>query len=253
MRLEEKVAIVTGAASGFGEGIARLFAEQGAAVIVTDVNDEAGEAVAASISDDGGKARYIHCDVTIRADMAEAVSAAQSAFGPLTTVVNNAGMPQRNQPMLDVDEETFDKIFEVNVKAIYLSALETLPALRENGVGGSIINTASTAALSPRPGLVWYNGSKGAAVTLTKSMAVELAPEKIRVNALCPVAGETPMLGEFLGGEVTNEMYTKFVSTVPMGRLSTPRDIANAALFFASDEAEFLTGVCLEVDGGRCI
>ena len=252
MRLEGKVAIVTGAASGFGEGIARLFASEGAAVIVTDINDEAGEAVASSIADDGGKARYVHCDVTARSDVAEAVSTAQSAFGPLSTMVNNAGMPQRNQPMTDVGEEDFDKIFEVNVKSIYLSAMETVPVLKENG-GGVIINTASTAALSPRPGLVWYNGSKGAAVTLTKSMAVELAPEKIRVNALCPVAGDTPMLGEFLGGEVTNEMYTKFVSTVPMGRLSTPRDIANAALFFASDDAEFLTGVCLEVDGGRCI
>ncbi len=252
MRLEGKVAIVTGAASGFGEGIARLFAEEGAGVVVTDVNDEAGETVASAIADDGGKARYVHCDVTSRSDVAGAVSAAQSEFGPLTTMVNNAGMPQRSQPMTDVDEDTFDKIFEVNVKSIYLSALETVPVLKENG-GGSIINTASTAAISPRPGLVWYNGSKGAAVTLTKSMAIELAPEKVRVNALCPVAGDTPMLSEFLGGEVTNEMYTKFVSTVPMGRLSTPRDIANAALFFASDDSEFLTGVCLEVDGGRCI
>ena len=252
MRLEGKVAIVTGAASGFGEGIARLFAEHGAAVVVTDINDEAGEAVASGIADDGGKARFVHFDVTSRADVAEAVSIAQTAFGPLTTMVNNAGMPQRAGPMTDVDEETFDKIFEVNVKSIYLSALETVPVLRENG-GGSIINTASTAAISPRPGLVWYNGSKGAATNLTRSMAIELASEKIRVNALCPVAGDTPMLGEFLGGEVTNEMYTKFVSTVPMGRLSTPRDIANAALFFASDESEFLTGVCLEVDGGRCI
>lgn len=252
MRLEGKVAVVTGAASGFGEGIARVFASEGAAVIVTDINDEAGEAVASGIADDGGKARYVHCDVTARADVGASVAAAQSDFGPLNIVVNNAGMPQRAGPMTDVDEETFDKIFEVNVKSIYLSALETVPVLKENG-GGVIINTASTAALSPRPGLTWYNGSKGAAVTLTKAMAVELAPEKIRVNALCPVAGDTPMLGEFLGGEVTNEAYTRFVSTVPIGRLSTPRDIANAALFLASDEAEFLTGVCLEVDGGRCI
>ncbi len=252
MRMKNKVAIVTGAASGFGEGIARLFAHEGAAVVVADINDEEGARVASAINDDGGKARFSHCDVTSRDELRASVELAQSAFGPLSTVVNNAGMPQRNQPMMDVDEETFDKIYEVNVKSLYLSAMETLPALRENG-GGAIVNTASTAAISPRPGLVWYNSSKGAVVTLTKSMAVELAPEAIRVNALCPVAGDTPMLGEFLGGEVTNEMYTKFVSTVPIGRLSTPRDLANAALFLASDEADFLTGVCLEVDGGRCI
>ncbi len=252
MRLENKVAIVTGAASGFGEGIAHRFAQEGCAVVAADINDDASEAVASAINDAGGRAMAIHCDVTSRTDVAAAVERAQSAFGPLTTMINNAGMPQRNQPMLDVDEDTFDKIFAVNVKSIYIAALEAVPHLRENG-GGTIINTASTAALSPRPGLTWYNGSKGAAVTLTKSMAVELAPDKIRVNALCPVAGETPMLGEFLGGEVTNEMKNKFVSTVPIGRLSTPQDIANAALYLASDEAEFITGVCLEVDGGRCI
>lgn len=252
MRLENKVAIVTGSASGFGEGIAHRFAKEGCAVIAADINDEACEAVAAAINDAGGKAMALHCDVTSRTDMAAAVERAQSAFGPLTTMINNAGMPQRNQSMLDVDEETFDKIFAVNVKSIYIAALEAVPHLRESG-GGTIINTASTAALSPRPGLTWYNGSKGAAVTLTKSMAVELAPDNIRVNALCPVAGETPMLGEFLGGQVTNDMLNKFVSTVPIGRLSTPLDIANAALFLASDEAQFITGVCLEVDGGRCI
>ncbi len=252
MRLENKVAIVTGAASGFGEGIARRYAQEGCAVIAADINDEACEAVASAINDAGGRAQAVHCDVTVRSDVANAVARAQSTFGPLTTMVNNAGMPQRAQTMLDVDEDTFDKIFAVNVKSIYLAALECVPPLKENG-GGTIINTASTAALSPRPNLTWYNGSKGAAVTLTKSMAVELAPENIRVNALCPVAGETPMLGEFLGGKVTNEMHDKFVATVPIGRLSTPSDIANAALFLASDEAEFITGVALEVDGGRCI
>ncbi|MCP5081841.1 MAG: glucose 1-dehydrogenase [Alphaproteobacteria bacterium] len=252
MRLENKVAIVTGAASGFGEGIAHRFAQEGCAVIAADINDEACEAVASAINDVGGRAMAVHCDVTARADVAGAVQRAQSEFGPLTTMVNNAGMPQRNQSMLEVDEDTFDRIFAVNVKSIYIAALEAVPHLRENG-GGTIINTASTAALSPRPGLTWYNGSKGAAVTLTKSMAVELAPDNVRVNALCPVAGETPMLAEFLGGQVTNEMRDKFVSTVPIGRLSTATDIANAALFLASDEAEFITGVCLEVDGGRCI
>ncbi len=155
--------------------------------------------------------------------------------------------------MLDVDEETFDRMYAVNVKSIFLTAKAIVPHMRARGAGGVIINTASTAALRPRPGLTWYNGSKGAVVTLTKSMALELAPDKIRVNALCPVAGETPMLAAFMGGEVTNAMREQFMATVPLGRFSTPRDLANAALFLASDEAEFLTGVCLEVDGGRCV
>lgn len=252
MRLSGKTAIVTGGASGFGEGIARCFAAEGCNVVVTDINDEASSNVATSIRGAGGSAIDSHCDVTSSADWQEMVSATLSKFGQLDIVVNNAGMPQRNQPLLDVDEETFDQIFDVNVKSIFHSARHTVPALIEAG-GGSIINTASTAALRPRPGLTWYNGSKGAVVTFTKSMAVELAPENIRVNALCPVAGDTPMLGEFLGGEVTNEMYAQFVSTVPLGRLSTPADIAKAALFFASPDAEFITGVCMEVDGGRCI
>ena len=252
MRLAGKTAIVTGAASGFGEGIARLFASEGCKVLVTDVNEAGCEQVATSIKDEGGKASAKYCDVTSGDNWSEAVAASLSGLGGLDIVVNNAGVPQTNQPMLDVDEETFDTIFDINVKSIYHSAIHTVPALREAG-GGSIINTASTAALRPRPGLTWYNGSKGAVVTFTKSMAVELAPDNIRVNALCPVAGDTPMLGAFLGGEVTNEMYAQFVSTVPLGRLSTPLDIAKAALFFASPDAEFITGVCMEVDGGRCI
>ncbi|MGI9483150.1 MAG: glucose 1-dehydrogenase [Hyphomicrobiales bacterium] len=252
MRLEGKTAIVTGAASGFGESIARLFAAEGCKVLVSDVNEAGSNDVAASINNDGGTALAKFCDVSSGENWNEAVSFSLSELGGLDIVVNNAGVPQRNQPLLDVDEETFDTIFNINVKSIYHSTLHTVPALREAG-GGSIINTASTAALRPRPGLTWYNGSKGAVVTLTKSMAVELAPDNIRVNALCPVAGDTPMLGEFLGGEVTNEMYANFVSTVPMGRLSTPLDIAKAALFFASSDSEFITGVCMEVDGGRCI
>jgi 3-oxoacyl-[acyl-carrier protein] reductase len=252
MRLKGKTAIVTGAASGFGAGTARGFAAEGAATIISDINDEAGTAIAAEITDNGGKAQYVHCDVCNSEDVKAAVDEAVSSHGRLDVLVNNAGMPQRNQSMLEVDEATFDKIFEVNVKSLYLAAVHAVPAMRDGG-GGSIINTASTAALRPRPGLTWYNGSKGAVVTLTKSMAVELAPDKIRVNALCPVAGDTPMLAEFLGGEVTNEMYAQFVSTVPLGRLSTPEDVAAACVFFASEEAAFLTGVCMEVDGGRCI
>ena len=252
MRLEGKVAIVTGAASGFGEGIARRFAAEGAAVIVADIADDAGEAVAVSLRENGAKAQFVHADVTASDQVAAMVERAASEFGGLDILVNNAGMPQRNQPALDVDEATFDAIFAVNCKSIYLGAIHGVPAMRERG-GGVILNIASSAAIRPRPGLVWYNGSKGAAMTLTKAMAIEFATDKIRVNALCPVAGDTPMLAEFLGGEVTNEIYSSFVSTVPLGRLSTPRDLANAALFLCSDEAEFMTGVALEVDGGRCI
>ncbi|MGI9462514.1 MAG: glucose 1-dehydrogenase [Aestuariivirgaceae bacterium] len=252
MRLAGKTAIVTGGASGFGKGIARRFAAEGAQVVVADLNEDGAMAVADEIASAGGKAAHVRCDVSVNDDVKGMVDAALKAFGKLNIIINNAGMPQRNQPALDVDEETFDKLFQVNCKSLYLAAVHTVPVFRELG-GGVMINTASTAGLRPRPGLTWYNGAKGGAITLTKAMAAEFAADNIRVNALCPVAGDTPMLAEFLGGAVTNEMYAKFVSTVPIGRLSTPLDIANAALFLASDEAAFLTGVCLEVDGGRCI
>jgi 3-oxoacyl-[acyl-carrier protein] reductase len=252
MRLQDKVAIVTGAASGFGEAIAKRFAEEGARVVVTDINDNAGRPVADAIETAGGRATYIRADVAEDGDVAGMIAEAESTYGGLDILVNNAGYPQRNQPMLEVSEEQFDRIYAVNVKSLYLAARHGVPAMRRRG-GGVMINTASTAGLSPRPGLTWYNGSKGAAITLTKSMAVELAPDKIRVNALCPVAGDTPMLDEFLGGTHDEATYAKFVSSVPLGRLAVPQDVANAALFLASDEAEFLTGVCLEVDGGRTI
>jgi 3-oxoacyl-[acyl-carrier protein] reductase len=252
MRLNDKVAIVTGAASGFGRGIAERFAEEGATVIVADLNEDGARSVAANLSSNAPATLAVRCDVSNNADVEALVGTVVETFGTLDVIVNNAGMPQRNQPALDVDEETFDQLFAVNCKSLYLAARHCVPVFRKNG-GGVMINTASTAGLRPRPGLVWYNGAKGAAITLTKAMAVEFAPDNIRVNALAPVAGDTPMLAEFLGGTVTNEMLAKFVSTIPIGRLSTPRDMANAALFLASDEAEFLTGVCLEVDGGRCI
>jgi 3-oxoacyl-[acyl-carrier protein] reductase len=248
MRLQGKVAIVTGAGSGFGEGIARLFAEEGAQVLVVDIDEAAAERVAAAID---GTARAQRADVSLDADAAAMVGAAEAAFGRVDIVVNNAGYTHRNGPMLDVDEATFDRVFAVNVKAIYLAARHAVPVLRRQG-GGVILNTASTAGLRPRPGLTWYNGSKGAAITLTKSMAVELAPDNIRVNALCPVIGETGMLTDFMGGD-SAELRSRFVSTIPLGRMSRPEDIANAALFLASDEASFVTGVALEVDGGRCI
>ena len=243
MQLQDKVAIVTGAASGFGEGIARRYADEGAKVVVADVNDQLGKTVADEI---GGV--YVHADVAVRDDVHTMVQAAVDAFGRLDTMVNNAGITHINRPMLEVKEDEFDRIFDVNVKSIYLAALEAVPVMRAQG-GGCIINTASTAGLRPRPGLTWYNASKGAVITMTKSMAVELGPENIRVNCLCPVAGDTPLLPAFLGAN-TREA---FQATVPLGRLSTAEDIAKAALWLASDEASFITGVALEVDGGRCV
>ena len=252
MRLANKIAIVTGGGSGFGEGISKRFAAEGAAVTIADLNLAGAERVAGEIVKAGGKALAVKVDVSDNAAMQAMVAACVGKFGGLDIVINNAGMPQRNASLLATDEATFDRIFAVNVKSIYLSAQHAIPEMRKRG-GGCFINIASTAGVRPRPGLVWYNGSKGAVITLTRAMAVELAPEQIRVNALNPVAGLTPMLKEFMGGEETDEMRAKFVATIPIGRFSTPQDIANAALYLASDEANFITGVCMEVDGGRCI
>lgn len=248
MRLAGKTAIVTGGGSGFGAGIVRRFAQEGAKVVVADLNEDAAARVAAQA---GNGAVAVRADVAVGADVAAMVGAAVEAFGRLDIIVNNAGFTHRNMPMTEVDEDTFDRIFAVNVKSIYLAARHGVPVLRAQG-GGVILNVASTAGLRPRPGLTWYNGSKGAAITLTKSMAVELAPDRIRVCALNPVAGETGMLSLFMG-EDTEEKRALFRASIPLGRLSTPTDIANAALFLCSDEAAFLTGVCLEVDGGRCV
>ncbi|MFO1349568.1 MAG: SDR family oxidoreductase [Gammaproteobacteria bacterium] len=248
MRLANKVAIVTGAAQGFGEGIAQLFAQEGAKVVVADINGAGAEKVAAAI---GRNAMPFTIDVTDGKQFQAMVDQTLAAFGDLAVMVNNAGTTHRNQSMLSVDEAWFDKIFAVNVKSIFHSAHSCVPIFKKRG-GGVIINIASTAGIRPRPGLTWYNASKGAAILASKSMAVELAPDKIRVNAICPVAGETPLLKEFMGQD-TPEIRAKFVATIPLGRLSTPLDIAKACLFLASDDAEFLTGVALEVDGGRCI
>jgi len=247
-RLDGKVALVTGGASGFGLGIAQAFAREGARVMILDLNGAAAEAAAGGI---GEAARAVTADVTRAADAARAVEATLSAFGRLDILVNNAGTSHRNQPMLDVTEEEFDRVFAVNVKSIYLLARAVVPHFRERG-GGVILNIGSTAGIRPRPGLAWYNATKGAVNLLSKSMAVELAPDRIRVNALAPVAGETPLLATFIG-EDTPERRAAFRATIPWGRLSTPQDIANAALFLCSDEAEMVTGAVLEVDGGRCI
>ena len=246
MRLAGKIALVTGGGSGFGAEICRTFAREGATVAVLDVNEQNGRAVASEI-----KARFIRCDVAKRADVAGAVAEMHNACGRVDVYVNNAGITHTNAPLLEVEDSWFDRIFAVNVKAIYFSALELVPVFRAQG-GGAIINVASTAGVRPRPGLVVYNASKGAVHLMTKSMAVELAPDKIRVCALAPVAGETPLLAMFLG-EDTPERRAAFKATVPLGRFSTPQDVGAAALFLASDEAAFLTGVVLEVDGGRCI
>lgn len=249
MRLAGKVAIVTGAASGFGRGIAEAFAREGAKVLVADRNGAGAAEVAAAI---GESARACTCDVAKKADVEAMVADAVAAFGGLDIMVNNAGVTHRNQPLLDVSEDEFDRIYAVNVKAIYLSTLACVPEMEKRG-GGVILTTASTAGVRPRPGLTWYNGSKGAAVILTKSMAVELAPKKIRVNAINPVMGETGMLEQFMGGDDTPENRAKFLAGIPLGRMSRPADIANAALFLADPASEFITGVCLEVDGGRCV
>jgi 3-oxoacyl-[acyl-carrier protein] reductase len=251
-RLPGKIAVVTGGGSGFGEDICKKLAEEGASVTVLDIDDAGGRRVAADINAAApGRARFIHCDVSRRSDVAQAVREIADSDGRIDAYVNNAGITHRNQPMLDVTEDWFDRIFAVNVKALYLSALELVPVFRAQG-GGVVVNIASTAGIRPRPGLTVYNASKAAAILFSKSMAVEFAPDNIRVNAVCPVAGETPLLAEFMGGD-TPELRAKFAGTVPLGRLAQPRDIANAVAFLASDEASFITGVALEVDGGRCV
>jgi 3-oxoacyl-[acyl-carrier protein] reductase len=252
MRLKDKVAIVTGAGSGFGEGIAKRFAQEGARIVVNDVNHQAGDKVARDIAQAGGTALFHKADVAVGAEVKAMVEKTLASYGRVDCMINNAGITHRNRPMLEVSEAEFDRIFAVNVKAIYLSALHVVPVMRRQG-GGSIITTASTAGLRPRPGLTWYNGSKGAAITLTKSMAAELAKDNIRVNCLCPVIGETGLTEMFMGAPNTPEIRQRFLQTIPMGRMSTPADVANAALYLASEEASFITGVALEVDGGRCI
>ena len=248
MRLKDKTAIVTGAGSGFGKGIAMRFAKEGARVGVIDINAEAAREVASQI---GNSAFAMEADVSIDGDVSSMFLEALDRWGQLDILVNNAGTTHRNQPMTEVTEEEYERIFAVNVKSVYLGAKHVVPVMKKQGFG-VILNVASTAGVRPRPGLVWYNTSKGAMMTATKAMAIELAGEKIRVNAINPVAGETGMLHLFMG-EDTPEKRAQFISSIPLGRLSLPEDMANAALFLCSDEAEMITGLCMEVDGGRCI
>jgi 3-oxoacyl-[acyl-carrier protein] reductase len=244
MRLKGKTAIVTGAASGFGAGIARRFAEEGARVVVNDLSAQ-GEALAKEI---GG--RFVQADVTKGADWARLV---REAGEELDIVVNNAGWTHRNKPYLEVSEEEFDKVYAVNVKSIYLSAMHVVPVFRKRGAG-AFVNIASTAGIRPRPGLTVYNSSKGAVIIMSKSMAAEFGPDRIRVNCVNPVfSPQTGLSAEFAGGILSDEAKKKFLATIPLGRFSTPLDVANACLYLASEEAAMVSGVCIEVDGARCV
>lgn len=250
MRLKDKVAIVTGGASGFGAGIGAKFVAEGARVLVADLNLAAAQATAQALGG-AGRAHALQVDVADGVGVRTMIDDAVQQFGRLDILVNNAGVGHLPQPLEELDEELFDRIAAVNMKAIYLAMRAVVPRFKAQG-SGVVLNMASTAGVSPRPKLAWYNASKGWVITATRACAVELAPFGIRVNALNPVAGETPMLKTFMG-EDTPEMRAKFLASIPLGRFSTPEDLGNAACFLCSDEASMITGVCLEVDGGRCI
>ena len=245
MRLKDKVVVITGAGSGFGAGIARRFSEEGATVIVADINSAAGEKIAREV-----EGRFVRADVTRSDDWANLV---RTAGAKLDIIVNNAGWTHRKKPYVEVTEAEFDRVYAVNVKSIYLSALHAVPLFRKRG-GGCFVNIASTAGLRPRPGLTVYNSSKGAVIILSKSMAAEFGPDRIRVNCVNPVfSPDTALSADFAGGAVTEEAKERFLATIPLGRFSTPLDVANACLYLASDEAAFISGVCIEVDGARCV
>ena len=253
MRVKNKSIIVTGAGSGIGEGIAHRLAAEGAQVVVNDINVAMGKKVVAAIVKAGGIASFFRADVTKSAEVKALVATAVERYGKLDVMVNNAGWTHRNQPALDVSEDDFDKCYAINVKSIYLATIHATPVFRAQG-GGSFINIASTAGVRPRPGLTWYNGSKGAAITTSKSLAAELGPDNIRVNCINPVFNpDTGLSAEFAGGPLDEERKAKFRASIPLGRFSTALDVANAALYLASDEAAFISGVCLEVDGARCV
>jgi 3-oxoacyl-[acyl-carrier protein] reductase len=247
-RLEGRNAVVTGGASGFGEGIVRRFVQEGARVAIVDLNLAAAERLAAEL---GAGVVALRADISQDAAVAEMAAQAQAALGPIDVLVNNAGVGHTPQPLEELAEADFDRIFAVNVKSVYLTARHLVPAMKQAG-RGAILNVASTGGVSPRPNLAWYNASKGWVISATKAMAVELAPFGVRVNAINPVAGETPMLATFMG-EDTAQMRAKFLASIPLGRFSTPADMGAAAAFLCSDDASMITGVAMEVDGGRCI
>ena len=246
MRLKGKVAIVTGGASGFGEGIARRFSDEGAKVVIADLNADAAQKIAREI--DG---LAVQTDVSKAADVKALAEATVARFGDIDILVNNAGIGHKPQTLDTIEESVFDRILAVNAKSVFLTAQVIVPRMKARKTG-AILNIASTGGVSPRPNLTWYNASKGWMITATRAMSVELAPFGVRVNAINPVAGETPLLSTFMGQD-TPEIRAKFLASIPIGRFSTPEDIANTALFLCSDEASMITGVALEVDGGRCI
>ena len=248
MRLQGKVSIITGAGSGFGAGIAKRFAEEGARVVVADIDEKNGARVAGELG-----ATFLRADVASGADWAKLVAGTTAKHGRLDIVVNNAGWTHRRKPYVEVSEAEFDKVYAINVKSIYLSAIHALPAFRRQG-GGCFVNIASTAGLRPRPGLTVYNSSKGAVILMSKSMAAEFGPDKVRVNCVNPVfSPDTALSADFAGGAVTDEARKAFLATIPLGRFSTPLDVANACLYLASDEAAMVSGSCIEVDGARCV
>ena len=249
MRLFNKVALITGSASGFGKGMAERFTKEGAKVAIIDINIEAAKSLSKKL---GKNTIAIYCDVTKVEDIEKAVNLTIEKLGTIDIVINNAGWTHLNQPMLEVDEETFKKVYDINVFSIFHMIKSIIPIWRELSHKGNIINIGSTAGLSPRPGLTWYNSTKGCVNFMSKALAIELAPDKIRVNCIAPVAGETPLLPQFMGGD-TEENREKFISSIPLGRFCNPSDIASAAVYLASDEADLVTGVVLPVDGGRTI
>ena len=253
MRFHEKAVVVTGAGSGFGEAIATRFAREGARVVVADVNEEGGRRVAAAIAAEGGTARFVRADVSRAADVKAMIDQAVSALGGLDVLVNNAGFSHRTMPLWELPDEEYERVFATNVRGVFLGCKFAVPVMRARG-GGAIVNTASIGAVAPRPGLTIYNATKGAVMTLTRGLAAEVAPFKIRVNAVNPVAAETAFMKGAVGVEkLPDELRRQVVAGIPLGRMTEPRDVAAAVLFLASPDAEFLTGVCLPVDGGRSI
>ena len=246
MRLKDKISVITGAASGFGKGISKKFSEEGSKVILVDINKNELEKVSKEFNQD-----FFHADVSNSNSMKKLSEYVLNKYKNIDIMVNNAGITHLPKPLENVTEEEFDKVFSVNSKSVFFCGKFFVPHMKQNKKG-SILNVSSTAGLSPRPNLNWYNATKGWMITATKAMAVELAPFNVRVNSLAPVAGETPLLKSFLG-EDTPEKRNSFLSTIPIGRFSTPQDLANAACFLCSEEASMITGAILEVDGGRCI
>ena len=250
MRLKNKVAIITGGASGFGKGIVEKFVKEGAKVVIADINYDSAKELQNVIGD---SAIAVNVDVSKKNEVDNMIEETVKHFSEVNILVQNAALGMKPQSLLDTSEELFDRLFAVNVKSVYLGAKAVIPVFKNQGTGGVILNTVSTAALRPRPGLTVYNSTKGALIPMTKALALEVAEYGIRVNGICPVAGETPMLKDFLGSANPEENHKKFISTVPLGRLAEPEDVANASLYLCSEEANFITGVMLEIDGGRSI